>query len=292
VLECVVNVSEGCRASVLGAFSEAARPSLLDRHSDATHNRSVLSLAGLELEARVRLVAEVAVKEIDLTCHRGVHPRLGVLDVVPFVPLPVGLAGRSRDCGHLDPAPAASWREADLSEALAARDRFAEWAASTLSLPCFLYGPERSLPEIRRRAFRDLAPDFGPDRPHVSAGACCVGARHVLVAYNLETPGIDLAAGRELAKELRCETVRALAFDLGSAIQISCNLLDPFTLGPAEVYAALSRHVEISRAELVGLAPGFLLQRSDHEQWPVLGLSANATIESRLADLELRNRAC
>ncbi|HWC10709.1 MAG TPA: hypothetical protein VG455_05750, partial [Acidimicrobiales bacterium] len=123
---------------MVDAVAAAAGAFLLDVHTDPHHNRAVLTLAGAgDLEEAVRAVATEAVHRIDLQTHVGVHPRIGALDVVPFVPL----AG----------APTA--------DAVAARDRFGEWAAARLDLPCFLYGPERSLPEVRRRAFVDLAPD-------------------------------------------------------------------------------------------------------------------------------------
>ncbi|HZM31202.1 MAG TPA: hypothetical protein VFB77_11965, partial [Acidimicrobiales bacterium] len=146
MLECVVNVSEGARAEVVAAIATAAGADLLDVHADAHHNRSVLTLVG---EDAPRAVARAAVERLDIRRHQGVHPRIGVVDVVPFVPL----AG------------------ATLADAVGARDRFLAWAADDLGLPGFAYGPERSLPEVRRRAFADLAPSAGPPRPHLSAGA-------------------------------------------------------------------------------------------------------------------------
>src|SRR5215510_9235551 len=130
MLECVVNVSEGRDAAVIVALADAAGPCLLDVHSDPDHHRSVFTLAGPGLESAVQALAAEAVARIDLRRHSGAHPRLGAVDVVPWIPT-----------------------------ALAERDRFAAWAAGTLGVPCFLYGPERSLPEVRRRAFADLTPD-------------------------------------------------------------------------------------------------------------------------------------
>src|SRR6202022_168904 len=105
----------------------AAGQHLLDVHRDADHNRSVLTMAGPGLQDAVRRVAEAAVATLDLRTHTGAHPRIGVLDVVPFVPL-LG---------------------STMADALAARDQFAAWAAAALALPCFLYGPERTLPDVR-----------------------------------------------------------------------------------------------------------------------------------------------
>jgi len=144
LLECVVNVSEGCDPDVLAAIAGAGAPALLDLHSDQDHNRSVLTLAGPApvLEDAARAVARATLERIDLRLHQGVHPRLGSLDVVPFVPLgPTG-----SPCGP----------DGDLTPALEARRRFATWAGEELALPCFFYGPERSLPDVRREAFGRL----------------------------------------------------------------------------------------------------------------------------------------
>ncbi|MBW3644905.1 MAG: glutamate formiminotransferase, partial [Actinobacteria bacterium] len=183
----MVNVSEGRRRDVVAALATAAGGDLLDVHTDADHHRSVLTLVG---EAAPRAVAAVAVERIDLRDHQGVHPRLGAVDVVPFAPL----------------------GQATLEEAVAARDRFVTWVADELGVPAFAYGAGRApLPEVRRQAFRDLAPDAGPPRPHPTAGATAVGARPVLVAYNLWlAEPADLALARSLARSLRSPAVRAL----------------------------------------------------------------------------------
>ncbi|MDQ4091416.1 MAG: glutamate formiminotransferase, partial [Actinomycetota bacterium] len=147
----MVNVSEGRDRAVIAAVVAAGGTCLLDVHSDAHHNRSVLTLAGAGVENAGRAVAVEAVRRIDLRFHVGVHPRLGAVDVVPFVPL----GGSSMD------------------DAIAARDRFAAWAGEELGVPCFLYGPERTLPDVRRHAFTGLAPDTGPRVAHPTAGAIC-----------------------------------------------------------------------------------------------------------------------
>lgn len=263
LLECVVNVSEGRDGAVIATLAAAAGATLLDVHSDGAHHRSVLTLGGeaAALEQAVRAVATEAVRRIDLAAHDGVHPRLGALDVVPFVPL----------------------SGADLAAAVGARDRFAAWAATELGLPCFLYGPSRSLPEIRRQAFRDLAPDTGPARPHPTAGAACVGARPVLVAYNLWlAPPATVTEARALAKGLRGPAVRALGLDLDGAAQVSCNLVDPQQVGPAEVYDRVAAQARVARAELVGLLPATVLAAVAPERWADLDLDPSRTIEARL----------
>jgi glutamate formiminotransferase / 5-formyltetrahydrofolate cyclo-ligase len=263
VLECVVNVSEGRDAAVIGALAEAAGPSLLDVHSDPHHHRSVLTLAGDAVEADARSLANEAVARLDLHRHAGVHPRLGVVDVVPFVPL----AGSS------------------MADALAARDRFAVWIGSDLGVPAFVYGPERSLPEVRRTAFapEGLVPDAGPAVPHPSAGAVCVGAREVLVAYNVWlADGVRVDRARQVAKAVRGPAVRALGFEVGGRAQVSMNLVDPLAVGPAAAYDAVAALVDVAGAELVGLLPTEVLDRVPAARWADLDLDASKTIEARL----------
>jgi glutamate formiminotransferase len=263
VLECVVNVSEGRDGDILDALDVAAGSALLDVHRDRDHNRTVLTLAGAQadLDEAVRTVAAEGVGRIDLRRHAGAHPRLGVVDVVPFVPLD-GSA---------------------LEDALDARNRFATWAASTLGVPCFLYGPERALPDVRRHAFRSLAPDTGPPAPHPTAGAMCVGARPVLVAYNVWLArGTPVAVARDIAARLRGPGVRALGLDVGGRAQVSFNLVDPATVGPDRAYDAVAAAAPVDRAELVGLVPSSVLASIPAERWRALDLDPARTIERRL----------
>jgi glutamate formiminotransferase len=275
MLECVVNLSEGRDAAVLDALKDAAGAACVDVHSDTVHNRSVFTIVDSDtavLEASVRALARLAGELLDIGLHKGVHPRLGVVDVVPFVPL-----GPLQAEGPLVPpvGPLA------LDEAIGARDRFVEWFAA-LGVPCFAYGPERTLPEVRRRAFRDLAPSAGPGEPHVSAGACCVGARPVLVAYNIVLDaGVERA--RAIAREIRSASLRVLGLDLGEGIsQVSFNLVAPFDAGPAEAYDLVADRGVVIRAELVGLIPEGVLRSAPEDRWTQLDLSLSKTIEARL----------
>ena len=263
VLECVVNISEGRRRQVVDAVAAAAGGCLLDVHVDGDHHRAVLTLAGDDdLEAAVRAVVTRAVATIDLRRHTGVHPRLGAVDVVPFAPLD----------------------EAVIDDAVAARDRFAAWVATYLDVPVFVYGPERSLPEVRRRAFVDLAPDAGPGSPHPRAGAVCAGARPVLVAYNLWlAPGATTAEAKAVAAALRGPEVRALGLEVAGRAQVSMNLVDPGAVGPAQVYDAVASRVAVDHAELVGLAPMAVVDAVEPARRSQLDLDASRTIESRLA---------
>ncbi|HEV7888605.1 MAG TPA: hypothetical protein VGO92_13690 [Acidimicrobiales bacterium] len=265
MLECVVNVSEGRRAAVVAALAEAAGAALWDLHSDPHHNRAVLTLGGVDVEEAARAVAVVGVQMIDVSVHSGAHPRIGAVDVVPFVPL---------DGTGLDAA-------------VAARDRFAAWAGSVLDVPCFLYGPERSLPDVRRDAFGSLAPSSGPSAPHATAGAMAVGARGVLVAYNLWlAPGVGVDAARAAARSVRGHwpgVVRSLGLDVGGQAQVSCNLLAPDAVGVADVYDFVAALVDgrVARAELVGLVPASALSAVASSRWAELGLSPERTIEGR-----------
>lgn len=258
MLECVVNISEGADRAAVAAISATAGRDLLDVHSDPHHNRSVLTLVG---EEAPRQVARAAVARLDLRRHRGVHPRFGVVDVVPFVPL----AG------------------ATLDDAEAARDRFLGWVAAELGVPGFAYGRNRSLPEVRRRAFRDLPPDAGPPTPHPRTGAVAVGARDVLVAWNLWLAEPDLTVARRVAAAVRGPHLRALGLAVGERVQVSMNLIAPERVGPADAWDAVAALAPVAGAELVGLVPAAVLERTDPHRWRQLDLSPDRTIEARLA---------
>jgi glutamate formiminotransferase/glutamate formiminotransferase/formiminotetrahydrofolate cyclodeaminase len=267
VLECVINISEGREAASLADLGALTGAALLDLHADPFHNRSVFTLAGPDALDAALVLAAGALDRFDLSQHEGVHPRLGVVDVVPFTPL--GSAGFGTSL--------------DLGEAVRARDAFCVRAAHELDLPCFRYGPERSLPEIRRRAFVDLSPDTGPPVADARRGACCVGARPCLIAYNLIIESADVAVARRIASRLRSPEVRALGFVVGDDVHVSCNLIAPWTIGPAEVYDAVAATVRVLRTELVGLVPAALLAQTPRRRWAELDLGEDRTIEARFA---------
>jgi glutamate formiminotransferase len=156
-----------------------------------------------------------------------------------------------------------------------------------LGVPCFLYGTQRTLPEVRRGAFTTLEPDTGPPEPHPTAGACAVGAREVLVAYNVWVTAPDLAAVRRVAATVRGPTVRTLGLAVGDRFQVSCNLLAPDVTGPEAVTEAVRLHgpaenVVVVGCELVGLVPRRVVERIARLDLARLGLSTDRTIESRL----------
>lgn len=279
--ECVVNISEGRDGSVIDAIASAGGNHLLDLHSDAEHHRSVLTLGGPldAVEAAARAVATAAVATIDIRTHVGVHPRRGAVDVVPFVPL--GAAVPDGEEWH---------------DALRARERFAEWAGTELGVPCFLYGPERTLPDIRRHAFSSLTPDSGPPTPHPTAGAAAVGVRPVLVAFNVwiadrggGVPADVLSVARALAAGLRGPSVRSLGLPLASGAQVSCNLIDPSGASIMRVYDAVAtgagaQGYPVVRAELVGLVPEATLRAVPRPRWAEMDLGEDRTIEYRMVE--------
>ncbi len=258
ILEAVINISEGRDRTVLARIGAAAGATLLDAHADPHHHRSVFTLGGApdDVEAAARSLATEAAALVDMRSHVGVHPRLGAIDVVPFVAY------------GLEP-----------SVALGARNRFGEWFGRN-KVPCFFYGPERSLPEIRRTAWSELRPDTGPDRPHPLLGACCVGVRPVLVAYNIvvEAP---LAVARVIAAELRGPGIRALGLPLGDEVQVSFNLTDPHAIGPEVAYDLVAARAPIKRAELVGLIPKAVMEKVPLSRRALLDLEPDRTIEAR-----------
>ena len=297
--ECVINISEGRDPEVIAAVAAAGGACLLDVHSDAEHHRSVLTLGGPlhEVSSAARRVAAAAVGAIDLTEHRGIHPRLGAVGVVPFV--------------QLDQADAsvAPWEAI-----IAARDSFASWAGSELGIPCFLYGPERSLPDIRRHAFSTLSPDTGPAAPHPTAGASAVGARRVLIAYNVWIAGPDAGGpgtdsdddpahddpahvdpahvevtevARSLAARLRRPGLRTLGLAVDGGAQVSCNVVDHHQVTLSEVFDEVATGsaefgCSVTKGELVGLVPQVSLSAVDECRWVALGLRAEDTIEFRM----------
>ncbi|CAB4737088.1 unannotated protein [freshwater metagenome] len=262
VLECVINISEGRNISAIRQLAEVCADDLLDVHFDTEHNRSVFSLTGVVAPQRL---TKLAVQLLQLDTHQGVHPRLGVVDVVPFVPLD----------------------GSTMHEALTARDEFAHWASSELLVPCFVYGTERSLPELRRDAWTNLHPQYGPQVPHATAGAMCVGARNLLVAYNIWLDTKTSAENaRSIAQSVRGDGIRTLALHVGNHWQISMNLIDPERIGPDIAtdrvhYFAQQHNVEIDHCELVGLISLNALNKISPQRWNELDLSAEQTIEFR-----------
>ena len=267
MLECVINVSEGRDKNLVDRIAAAVSTTndsgLLDVHSDPDHNRSVFTLVGPD---GPRALTRRAVELLDMGRHDGEHPRLGVVDVVPFV----ALVGSTHD------------------DAIAARNAFAQWAADELRLPVFLYGPERTLPDIRRSAWTTLQPDVGPSAPHPTAGAVCVGVRPVLIAYNVALDTTDMALARRIVGQVRRPGLRVLPFFVAGSVQISMNIVDADAVSVADAYdtvavVAQNNGTTIRGAELVGLLPERQLLMNDESRWRQLDIGREKTIEARLA---------
>ena len=277
MLECVPNVSEGRDRAVLEALAEACGNALLDAHADVDHHRSVFTLADDDTIVAVRALALAVARYLNIARHTGVHPRLGALDVVPFVALD---GSTQRD-------------------AINAGLAFASWIADDLGLPVFCYDAadtaHRSLPDARREAFVTRTPDFGPAQPHPTLGAVAVGARDPLVAVNCELARDDVTLARRIASEVRerdggLPGVRALGLHLDSVgrSQVSMNLVALERTGVQVACRAVddlarAEGNEVSRVELVGLLPAAELARCDDQFQTWSGIGPDDTIEARLA---------
>ena len=288
-LEAVPNFSEGRDRATIDAIAEAlaAGAALFDVHSDSDHNRSVFTLAGSEQELISALLDGVAVarERIDLRRHEGVHPCVGVADVLPLVAI----------------------RPEDLERARAAALELGERIGSELWLPVFLYGElaaGRRLAELRRGGAKELSrriergelvPDFGPSRLDPRAGAALVGARSPLIAFNVNLRG-SLEAAKEIAAVVResgggFAGVRALGLELPGAglVQVSMNIEDWRASGLSELVACIEREadergVEIAGSELVGLVPAGAALGVTAQALHLESLEEPRIIESRLVE--------
>ena len=292
LLECVPNVSEGRDARVIGRLADAVTnggATLLDVHSDVDHHRSVFTIIGNPdaVENSVLSLARAAVDCIDLTKHRGAHPRIGAIDVIPFVPL----------------------RRASMRDAIASAHRVGLAFAAELDVPVFFYAEaaarrnRRELPVVRKGGFEGLAerlcapgwrPDAGPAAPHSSAGATVVGARRPLIAFNAVLASPDLALADAISRRIRASSgglpaVQAMGVLLVSRglTQVSMNLLNYRLTPPRTVCEHLEHEAKrlgavVREYELVGCAPA-----EAFEQWPatfapVAGLKDSQLLDTRL----------
>lgn len=266
LVECVPNISEGRRADVISKVASAIQGvpgvRLLDQTSDADHNRSVFTFAGApdEVLAAAHALADVALGEIDMRAHTGAHPRLGAVDVVPFVPI----SGIS------------------MEECVALARRFGREIGERHAVPVYFYAnaatrPERAkLGDIRNKVqYEGLAaamstthaPDAGPPRFNERSGGMVVGARPFLIAFNIELDTTDLALAKRIAKEIRessggLPAIQALGFELTAPprVQVSMNVLDFNRTSLSRVWREVEKRaadagVMVLRGELIGLIP-------------------------------------
>ena len=267
IFECIPNVSEGRRLQIVELLAEAVRSvssvRLLDYSADADHNRSVFTFIGDKdgLEAAVMNLIAVAERHIDMHCHTGAHPRIGAVDVVPFVPL----------------------ESSSMAEACALAQKVATEAAQHFQLPIYLYGesarqPQRaSLAYLRRGGwevlqtegltYEERRPDLGPAVLHPKLGASCFGARGPLVAFNVWLDTQEVAIAKKIASKLRASTgglqfVKALGLALPSqrAVQVSMNLTNPkltsiYTAFELVKIEARRFGVKVLKSEIIGCLP-------------------------------------
>jgi glutamate formiminotransferase len=267
IVECVPNFSEGRRKDVIDKIVHSIRSvpgvKVLDVEMDPDHNRSVVTFVGGKdtvQEAAFR-GARAAKELIDLTKHKGQHPRMGALDVLPFVPM-TGVT--IEDC-------------VEIANAVGAR------IAKELKIPVYLYesaakrADRKNLENVRRGEFEGLReailtddskyPDYGPRMLHPTAGATAVGARMPLIAFNVNLKSTDVAIAKEIAKKIRASSggmphVKALGFALANRnmVQVSMNLTDYTVTSVPKVLDEIQKEadahsVEIAEGELVGLIP-------------------------------------
>lgn len=297
LIECVPNFSEGRRPEVLEeivrAIGQIDGVTLLDHSRDETHNRSVVTFAGAA-ESVVRAATAAvgrALELIDMQQHSGAHPRIGSVDVMPFVPL-----------GHTR-----------IEECVDLARRFGEQVAQRFELPVYLYGDaalrpdRRRLADVRRGQYEGLrdtiatdaerAPDFGPSRLHPRGGAIAVGARKPLIAFNVNLATDDLALAKRIAHAIRESSggmpgIQAMGVLLENAgqprmAQVSMNLVDWERTGIPRVVReirrmALENGTDIDHCELIGLAPTGALLEVAAETLGLRGFSADQALELRL----------
>jgi len=293
VIECVPNVSEGRRTEVIQRLADSleAVPGLrvLDVQSDASHNRSVLTLAGdaEALAAGIPKLFEGALAAIDLRSHKGEHPRLGAVDVVPFIPI----------------------EGATMEACVELARRVAADVAARFSLPVYLYeeasnNPARkNLEDIRRGEFEGLAakmaqpawaPDYGPATPHQTAGATVIGARMPLIAYNINLATNRLDVARKIAAAVRMSSgglryVKAMGIPLEDRgiVQVSMNLTNYEKTPIFRVFDLVKREaerygVQVLESEIVGLVPAAALRQSVEYYLQLAGFSGAQVLENTL----------
>jgi glutamate formiminotransferase / 5-formyltetrahydrofolate cyclo-ligase len=295
IIECIPNVSEGRRPEIVDGIAAAVRAipgvRLLDYSSDPSHNRSVFTFAGdaAAVKGAVLAIYEQAMKTIDLRQHSGEHPRLGAVDVIPFVPIE----------GVTMAACVALAKEVGREVA----DRFA--------VPVFLYeeaaaNPARkNLEDIRRGEFEGLAakmttpgwmPDFGPAAPHPAAGASVIGARMPLIAYNINLNTDRLDVAKKIAAAIRHSSggfrfVKAAGFELKDRgiVQVSMNLTNYEKTPIFRVFETVKREadrygVSILESEIVGLVPAAALNAAAEYYLQIAGFKPEQVLENKLRD--------
>lgn len=298
LVECVPNFSEGRDPAVVAAIRDAiaATPDthVLDAGADPSHHRSVVTFVAAPERAADAAFAGVATARarIDLRRHAGVHPRMGAADVVPFVPLPT--------------------RGTTMADCVALAHALGERVARELAIPVYYYERAARLPgrtnlaDVRRGGFERLAagiasdpartPDAGPARVHPTAGAVAIGARPLLVAFNVHLgPAANLPVATAVARAVRESSgglpgVKALGLEVGGEAQVSMNLVDLDRTGLAAAFErvereAAARGAPVTWSELVGLLPERALDGTSPERLRLRDFSDDRVLERRLERL-------
>ena len=293
-VECVPNFSEGRKTETVERLAQSIETvetaCVLDTHMDADHNRSVITFVAtpeMIVEAASRAVAQ-ATELIDMRQHSGQHPRLGATDVLPFVPL----------------------RGVTMSDCVELAHRAGARIGRELGIPVYFYEraalkPDRvNLEDVRRGALELLreeiavdpkrAPDMGPLSVHESAGAIAIGARPVLIAFNVDLRSNDVTIARKIARAVRARHgglpfVKALGFELRTRglVQVSMNLVNYEVTGLQQAYEAVRAQAEtfgvgVVGTEIVGLVPENALDKSEEYFRKLENFSKDKILESRL----------
>lgn len=296
IFECVINVSaSGGHSALDSQFTSKTSPhSCIDIHSDVDHNRSVFTFASRDLDLIFRdskALIDESFKSFDISYHSGVHPRIGIVDVLPFVKY-------DEESGPIDLSNEDRFIEKIKTFALEINRKF--------DVPIFFYDflhedQVRTLPEIRKNAFIKFAPDVGKKVAHEKYGAIALGIRNPLVAINVNLDSNDLDLAKQLAKEIRessggVKGVRALGLELKSRnkVQVSMNIIDLNHANVADVCITvrnMALDFEVSsEVELVGLLPKFHYEKLSSEFLSWSGLTETSTVENYLSQVQPAER--
>ena len=297
LIECVPNFSEGRRKEVIEAIVSAARTrnvKVLDIESDVDHNRSVLTFVGSpeNVKDAALAVSAKAIELIDLNTHRGQHPRMGAVDVIPFIPI----------------------ADVTIDECVQIARDFAAQYSEMFKVPVYLYEAaatrpdRRNLADVRKGEFEglreqigknpDKKPDFGPEAIHPTAGATAIGARQILIAYNINLNTDNLDVAKQIAKQIRGKdgglaAVKALGFELKERgiVQVSMNMVDykaSQLFKTFELVRTLAEQngVQVLESEIVGLVPTEALTDTAEFYLRLRNFSKNQILERKLAESE------
>lgn len=292
LVECVPNFSEGRDQKVINAIFDAAKSvksvKVFELEKDASHNRCLFTIVGKPEDVADSAFEAIkkATELIDMTTHKGEHPRIGATDVVPFVPV----------------------AEVEMEECIELAKNLGKKVGEELGIPVYLYeaaatkDANRNLADVRRGEYEglkeeietnpDRAPDFGPSKMHATAGATVVGARKYLVAYNVNLDTSDVEVAKKISKKIREKDgglpgVKALGFEVDGIAQVSMNLVDFEKTNFDEVYWAIEKEAEslgvkIKNSEIYGMIPMESLIRAVKHSFKADTFKSDQVLEKKL----------